>query len=418
MGATPPTGAALDPRRRLGPILGAGAGLGLLALVALLGVVMAVLGGDLACLASTDGAAAPTRSARRDIPPDRLDLYQRAARRYDLDWAFLAAIGAQECGHGSCRGANASGCAGPMQIAYVRRTPCSPGSGPTLWERHGTDANHDGRTDVNDPADAIFTAARILRQAKGAPPAGASYARYRQAACNYYGACTYPAANYADEVMARAVQYGFHGPGAPPPSDPDGAQPVLAATSACAADRPPPGRLGQARRVHQPRRLERLPAEATGGSPESCDARIVPDVIALTRRYGVVVTDCYAPTGHAATGEHPLGAAVDLVPRDGDWNRTLRLARTAGWKPACGAQGARPACADPPFRAVLYNGAPNHGDPQHCSPCAGGPHLHLSWNTSASPGQPDHRPRSTYEPADWIETFSPPANTTSKESRA
>lgn len=401
-----------ERRRGLGPILLGTAGLGALVLVVLLGATMALLGGELGCLGATGSQAgdgpAPTRSARRDIRPERLALYRQAARRLDIDWAFLASIGAQECGHGACRGANGSGCAGPMQIAYVRGSACSPGSGPTLWERYGVDADRDGRTDVNDPADAIFTAARVLREVKGAPPAGASYARYRRAACNYYGACQDAAANYAEEVMARAVQYGFGGPGAPAPSDPDGAQPVLATSSACAAEPPSAGMLGAARRAEYPRRLEALPASATAGGSERCDARIVPDVIALTRRYGVVVTDCYAAAGHAPAGEHPLGAAVDVVPRDGDWNRTLRLARDIGWRDSCAGDGLRPRCADPPFRAVFYNGYPNHGDPEHCVPCGGGPHLHLSWNTSASPGQPDNRPRFSYQPADWIETLASP----------
>ncbi|HET7177367.1 MAG TPA: CHAP domain-containing protein, partial [Solirubrobacterales bacterium] len=131
-------------------------------------------------------------------------------------WPFLASIGTQECGTtGTCSGVNASGCAGPMQIAYVRQSPCSPGSGPTLWERFAVDGNGDGTKDVNELADAIFTAARILRQDLGAPPIGGSYAAYRQAACRYYGACADAVANYADEVMARAVRYGFRSGGAP-----------------------------------------------------------------------------------------------------------------------------------------------------------------------------------------------------------
>jgi hypothetical protein len=136
-----------------------------------------------------------------------------------------------------------------------------------------------------------------------------------------------------------------------------------------------------------------------------CDARIVPTVVYLARRFGILATSCYAPTGHEATGEHPLGAAIDAGPRDGDWSRTMRLARALGWKPSCAAIGVAPTCAKRPFRAVLYNGFPEHGDPQHCFPCEGGPHIHLSWMTSASKGQSENRARFGYEPASWIEVF-------------
>jgi hypothetical protein len=195
-------------------------GAGAVAIVTLLGTTMAILGGELACMGGGGAVAATpaTRTAVKEIPPGRLLIYREAGRAIDIDWSFLASIGTQECGSGNCSGVNSSGCAGPMQIAYVRGSACSPGSGPTIWERYKIDGNGDGVTDVNDPADAIFTAARILRKVLGAPPAGGSYAAYREAACGYYGACADGVADYADEVMARAVSYGFQGKGAPVPS--------------------------------------------------------------------------------------------------------------------------------------------------------------------------------------------------------
>jgi hypothetical protein len=190
-----------------------GAGLALLA--AIVGTVMALLGAQLACMGgggAEAGAPAPSSTALSDIPAARLHIYEAAGRRFDIDWAFLASIGTQECGTGSCpRVVNPSGCAGPMQIAYVRESACSPGSGPTIWERFRVDADGGGAS-IFDAADAVFTAARILRQDLGAPPTGGSYAAYHEAACHYYGACADSVANYADEVMARAVEYGFgHG---------------------------------------------------------------------------------------------------------------------------------------------------------------------------------------------------------------
>jgi hypothetical protein len=190
--------------------------------------VMAVLGGDLSCLGGAGIALAqpPTRAAARDIPPARLKLFQAAGRRWDIDWTFVASIAEQECGSGNCPGDSGSGCAGPMQIADVPDSPCSPGPGPTLWDRFGYDADGDGEANVNDPGDAIPAAAHIMRVVMHAPPAGGSYAGYRQAACNYYGACGDSVADYANEVMARAVEYGFHGKGSPAPSTPAATQPA------------------------------------------------------------------------------------------------------------------------------------------------------------------------------------------------
>jgi hypothetical protein len=149
-------------------------------------------------------------AARRQIPAERLRLYRAAGQRVDIDWTFLAAIGAQECDHGACPGDNGEGCAGPMQIAVRRGSPCSPDpTVPTEWERWGVDADADGVEDVDDPADAIFSAALILRFDKGAPGADGPYRGYRAAACRYYGACADVDADYAAEVMARAVRYGF-----------------------------------------------------------------------------------------------------------------------------------------------------------------------------------------------------------------
>lgn len=196
-----------------------------LLLVGIFGLAVAVLGASFGgCQPATepalaDGGPAPSAYALQSIPPQRLRFYQHAGARFDIDWSFLASIGAQECGNGDCRGTNTAGCAGPMQIAYVRSSACSPGSGPTLWEQYEVSA-HPGQTpSVNDPADAIYTAARILREDKGAPPAGGSYTAYHQAACNYYGACGDSTVSYANEVMARAVQYGFNGRGAPAASN-------------------------------------------------------------------------------------------------------------------------------------------------------------------------------------------------------
>lgn len=204
--------------------------------------LMAVLGSNLTCLGGGGGGTGfleqPTRAAVKEIPPKRLRLYQQAGNRFDVDWTVLASIGYQECGTGLCAQVYPSGCGGPMQIAIVRESACSPGAGPTIWETYGVDASGDGEADPFSLADAIFTAARLLRAVMGAPPAGGSYAAYRQAACNYYGACADSLVSYADEVMERAVEYGFHGKGTPPPKDPAASRPAsyeVSQGSSCAA---------------------------------------------------------------------------------------------------------------------------------------------------------------------------------------
>lgn len=219
--------------------LAAGAGSTGLALLAIFGIAVAVLGASFTgCQPGSEPALAstgptPSAYALQSIPPERLRLYQQAGSKFDIDWSFLASIGAQECNNGGCAGSNSSGCAGPMQIAYVRGSACSPGAGPTLWERYAVSAHPGHAPDINDPADAIYTAARILREDMRAPATGGSYAEYRQAACHYYGACADSTVSYADEVMARAVQYGFTGTGSPTASSPPLSQPV--STSGCSA---------------------------------------------------------------------------------------------------------------------------------------------------------------------------------------
>jgi hypothetical protein len=212
-----------------------GAGV-ILTLTAILGFVAAVLGASVSCDAAepsgplTISGPPPSAAAVQEIPPERLRLYEQAGARFDIDWTFLASIGAQECDNGDCAGTNSAGCAGPMQIAYQRESPCSPGPGPTLWERYEVSAHPGVAPSVNDPADAIYTAARILREDMGAPPTGGAYNEYFHAACRYYGACADTGVNYASEVMARAIQYGFTGVGSPAPSDSELAQPIEAAS--------------------------------------------------------------------------------------------------------------------------------------------------------------------------------------------
>jgi hypothetical protein len=224
------------------------------------------------------------------------------------------------------------------------------GDAGNAWAAYAVDGDHDGREDVYDPADAIPTAARDLRAA-GAPE------DYRRAIFAYNHASWYVA-----RVLATAERY---------------------------RDAEPTPEQGVRRVPFDGRWLAAVP-----GAGVRCDARIVDELVALLERFGLTATACFAATGHAVGGEHPLGLAVDLVPRDGDWSRTLAAARSFGWSPSCATHG----CAGvvrAPMRVVLYNGYPGHGDPAHCPAPGCGAHLHLSWLHGAA---------APLTPAPWVAT--------------
>jgi hypothetical protein len=322
---------------------------GVTVLVAITLVPLAVACGviGLAAAAVVGAPAQDTGGPVEGIPAEYLAAYRGAAARFHFGsdgWSYLAAIGKIETDHGRSTapgvhsGQNAHGCcAGPMQIHN------GFGSGGGTWGKFKVDGDGDGRLDIYDPEDAIATGAHYL-SASGAPQ------DWRRAVYTYNHAGW-----YVDDVFAQAAEYRR-------------AVVVPIVTGA-------------------PRR--RWLAPVPGFPGERCDARIVPDVTALIRTYGLTLIDCYGGPPHKPAGEHPLGLATDLAPRDGDWSRTERLARNAGWSPAC-AQSGCPGRG--PFRVVLYNGYPGHGDPAH-SPR---PHLHLSWQ---------HGPAAPFSRAPWVRTL-------------
>ena len=85
-------------------------------------------------------------------PPaeELLGYYREAQRRTGVPWSYLAAIHLVETRMGRIRGASTAGALGPMQFM------------PSTWAVYGAGG------DINDPRDAIFAAARLLR-ANGAP---------------------------------------------------------------------------------------------------------------------------------------------------------------------------------------------------------------------------------------------------------
>ncbi len=143
--------------------------------------------------AASELAGAPTAEAKRDIPPAYLRWYLDAAHTCPgLPWNVLAAIGKTESDHGRSTapgvhtGENHAGAGGPMQFLAA------------TWTAYGVDADHDGRKDRYNPADAIHGAAHYLC----ANHAGKGGAHLRRAIWHYNHSDT-----YVRNVLAQAARY-------------------------------------------------------------------------------------------------------------------------------------------------------------------------------------------------------------------
>jgi hypothetical protein len=89
--------------------------------------------------------------AEQVVPASYLDLYRRAAVTCQgLPWTVLAAIGTVETGNGTNVHRSTAGAEGPMQFI------------PSTWAMYGYDADGDGKANIQDPVDAVFSAARYL----------------------------------------------------------------------------------------------------------------------------------------------------------------------------------------------------------------------------------------------------------------
>jgi len=138
----------------------------------LLGVERRLAGGVLSALpAPLRPEARDNVLARRELaeitsvrrgPPPRIEVgpaepagvlrghYDRAMRRFDVDWPVLAAVNFVESAFGRLRNRSMSGARGPMQFI------------PATWDAYGLGG------DIDDPRDAILGAANYLH-ASGAP---------------------------------------------------------------------------------------------------------------------------------------------------------------------------------------------------------------------------------------------------------
>jgi hypothetical protein len=154
----------------------------------------------------------PSALARTSIPADYLAWYISAAQTCQgLRWPVLAGIGKVESDHGQSdlpgvhAGANTAGAEGPMQFL------------PATFGEFAVDADPAQPVSPYDPADAIYTAARMLCAdgARGGSPAGIDRAIF---AYNHAGW-------YVTEVLSWAARYaspaslGSTAAAAPLPSD-------------------------------------------------------------------------------------------------------------------------------------------------------------------------------------------------------
>jgi hypothetical protein len=121
-------------------------------------------------------------------PTSYIQLFQESAARYcpGLPWEVLAAIGQIESGFGANTGPSSAGALGPMQFL------------PSTWAVWGISGfGAKGPPDINDPFDAVPSAARYLCAAGGSTPAGLPRAIFAYNHADWY----------VSEVLALARQY-------------------------------------------------------------------------------------------------------------------------------------------------------------------------------------------------------------------
>jgi hypothetical protein len=123
------------------------------------------------------------------VPANWLELFKYSTAKYcpGLSWTVLAAIAQIESGDGANDGPSSAGAEGPMQFL------------PSTWAEWGiTGFGPDGPPNIQNPLDAVPSAARLLCAAGGGTSAGLDGAIFA------YNHATW----YVDEVLALASEYG------------------------------------------------------------------------------------------------------------------------------------------------------------------------------------------------------------------
>jgi hypothetical protein len=96
---------------------------------------------------------------RSNAPTDLRTLYMQAATTCPgLPWGVLAGIGQVETNHGQNTAVSSAGAMGPMQFL------------PSTWSIYGVDGDGDGKANILDQVDAVYSAARYLCAGGGGNP--------------------------------------------------------------------------------------------------------------------------------------------------------------------------------------------------------------------------------------------------------
>lgn len=154
-------------------------------LVLLLVIPMLLMG----VLLTISGESSPSDKALDEIPAELLGVYQAAALTCEgLDWAVLAAIHKIESGFGTGPVTSSKGAQGPMQFLS------------STFAAYGVDGDGDGRAEIDDVVDAIFSAANLMCANGAGDPA-----RLASAIWNYNHSQA-----YVNEVLALAASYATY----------------------------------------------------------------------------------------------------------------------------------------------------------------------------------------------------------------
>jgi hypothetical protein len=121
------------------------------------------------------------------IPNKIKKLYLAAAVRYKIPWTLLAGIGMEETGHGRNNHTSSAGAQGLMQFM------------PGTWASMGVDGDGNGRADIHNDADSVYSAANYLT--KSGVSAGAAGVRRALFAYNHVDW-------YVNDVLYYATHYG------------------------------------------------------------------------------------------------------------------------------------------------------------------------------------------------------------------
>ena len=190
--------------RRLAPRALAAAGVALLALVMLIVAPLALLSGP--------GGSPQIAQGSGPIPAGLVEVFNEAARVYEVNAFLLASIADQESSFGTGPGwrtVNSAGCVGLMQMCVGGRGGDSWSATKDAYRRGQRPATYsfmtDRHPDVLDAFDDVMAAAVLLRGKVAGRAIPRLDALAYDALCGYYGACADGiAGNYAADVLNRA----------------------------------------------------------------------------------------------------------------------------------------------------------------------------------------------------------------------